>query len=57
MKFGCDCMGKCNKIVNPDYWVEGYEEYITSISYGKDSLAMLEVLFVFGYPLMVFLRQ
>lgn len=44
-------MGACNKIINPDYWVEGYEEYIASISYGKDSLAMLEVLFAFGYPL------
>lgn len=44
-------MGKCNKTINPDYWVEGYDEYIASISYGKDSLAMLETLHVFGYPL------
>lgn len=44
-------MSRCNKTINPDYWVEGYEEYIASISYGKDSLAMLEVLFAFGYPL------
>lgn len=44
-------MSKCNKIINPDYWVEGYEEYVASISYGKDSLSMLEVLFEFGYPL------
>lgn len=44
-------MPKCNKTVNPDYWVEGYEEYIASISYGKDSLAMLEVIHAFGYPL------
>lgn len=44
-------MGKCVKTVNPDYWVEGYEEYIASISYGKDSLAMLEVIHAFGYPL------
>lgn len=42
---------KCNKTINPDYWVEGYDEYIASISYGKDSLAMLEVLYAFGYPL------
>lgn len=44
-------MGQCNKIINPDYWVEGYDEYIASISYGKDSLTMLEVLYVYGYPL------
>lgn len=44
-------MGICNKTINPDYWVEGYDEYIASISYGKDSLAMLEVLYVYGYPL------
>lgn len=44
-------MGSCNKTINPDYWVEGYEEYIASISYGKDSLAMLELLYVYGYPL------
>lgn len=44
-------MGACNKTVNPDYWVEGYDEYIASISYGKDSLAMLEVIYKYGYPL------
>ena len=50
-KGGGAAWASAKKTINPDYWVEGYEEYIASISYGKDSLAMLEVLFAFGYPL------
>lgn len=40
-----------NRTINPDYWVEGYDDYVASISYGKDSLAMLEVIHEYGFPL------
>lgn len=40
-----------SRSINPENIVEGYDEYIASISYGKDSLAMLDVIWLCGYPL------
>lgn len=42
---------KTERHINPDYVIPTKDEYIASISYGKDSLAMLEIIWEYGYPL------